>query len=63
MNFRGVSEQLWEIDKDIQIIGNTYRHPHLLGVIKMDILHTLCLLLVGACISYCVRRIYEKWMN
>ncbi|CQD31645.1 YopX family protein [Staphylococcus capitis] len=30
VNFRGVSEQLWEIDKDIQIIGNTYRHPHLL---------------------------------
>lgn len=30
VNFRGVSEQLWEVDKNIQIIGNIYQHPELL---------------------------------
>lgn len=30
VSYNGVSEQLWEIDKDLQIIGNIYEHPELL---------------------------------
>ena len=30
VSYNGVSEQLWEIDKDLQIIGNIYENPELL---------------------------------
>lgn len=30
VSYDGVSEQLWEIDKDLQIIGNIYENPELL---------------------------------
>lgn len=30
VSYNDVSEQLWEIDKDLQIIGNIYENPELL---------------------------------